>query len=61
MAISSFKELEKIKDAYYVYRMIPTFYHLAKFKESKTKKLIKYYINNSEYLISYNAKQALEV
>lgn len=59
IAISSFKELEKVKDAYYVYRIIPTFYYLSKFQESKTTKLIEEYSKHSEYLISYNAKQAL--
>lgn len=60
IAISSFEELEKNKDTYCVYRLIPAFYYLAKFQESKTTKLLEEYSKNSEYLISYNAKQALE-
>lgn len=59
IAISSFKELEKSKDAYYIYRVIPTFYYLAKFQEQKTTKLLEEYSKHSEYLISYNAKQVL--
>jgi hypothetical protein len=61
IAISSFKEIEKIKDAYYVYRIIPTFYYLSKFKLSETTELIQEYSKHSEYLISYNAKQNLEM
>lgn len=59
IAISSFKELEKVKDVNYVYRIIPTFYYLSKFQEPKTTKLIEEYSKHSEYLISYNAKQVL--
>jgi hypothetical protein len=59
IAIASFKEIEKIKDAYYVYRIIPTFYYLVKFQESKITKLIEEYSKHPEYLISYNAKQVL--
>jgi hypothetical protein len=59
IAISSFKELEKPKDAYFVYRVIPTFYYLAKFQEPEIERLLEEYTKHSEYLISYNAKQAL--
>lgn len=59
VAISSFEELEKFKDAYYVYRIVPTFYYLAKFQEPEIIKLIQKYTTNSDYLISYNAKQVL--
>lgn len=59
IAIGSFKEIDKIKDAYHVYAISGAFYYLAKFKNEKTKQLLKEYTSHPEYLISYNAKQAL--
>lgn len=61
IAVSSVKEMDNKKDAYYVYKLTSAFYYLAKFKTEKTKQLIKEYASHSEYLISYNAKQALEI
>jgi hypothetical protein len=60
-AVSLVKEMDNKKDAYYVYKLTPAFYYLAKFKNEKTKQLIKGYTSHPEYLISYNAKQALEI
>lgn len=61
IAISTFKEIDKIKDAYYVYAVSGAFNYLAKFKNEKTKQLLKEYTSHPEYLISYNAKQSLEM
>lgn len=61
IAIESFEEIEKLNDAYFIYRIIPTFYYLASFNNPKTKKLIVKYTNHNEYLISYNAKQSLNM
>jgi hypothetical protein len=61
IAISLVKEMDNKKDAYYVYKLTSAFYYLAKFKNEKTKQLIREYTSNPEYLISYNAKQALEL
>jgi hypothetical protein len=60
IAISAFKEIDNIKDAYHVYAVSGTFYHLSKFKNERIKQIIKEYTSHSEYLISYNAKQYLE-
>ncbi len=48
--------MDNKKDAYYVYKLTSAVYHLAKFKNEKTKQLIKEYTSHPEYLISYNAK-----
>lgn len=61
IAINSFKEIDKIKDAYYVYEISGAFIYLAKFKNRKTKQLITEYASHPDYLISYNARQALEI
>ena len=59
IAINAFKDLEKLKDAYYVYRLLPMFYYLREFKNETTDAIIKEYVNHSEYLLSSNAKQVL--
>lgn len=61
IAVSLVKEMDNKKDAYYVYKLTSAFYYLAKFKNEKTKQLIKEYTSHPEYLISYNAKQALVI
>jgi hypothetical protein len=61
IAINSVKEMDNKRDAYYVYKLTSAFYYLAKFKTEKTEQLIKEYASHPEYLISYNAKQALEI
>lgn len=61
IAVSLVKEMDNKKDAYYVYKLTSAFYYLAKFKNEKTKQLIKEYTSHPEYLISYNAKRALEM
>jgi len=61
IAISSAKELDNKKSAYYVYELSNAFNYLARFKNEKTKQIIKKYTLHPEYLISYNAKQALEL
>jgi hypothetical protein len=32
IAINAFKDLEKNRDAYYIYRLLPMFYYLRKFR-----------------------------
>lgn len=61
IAVSLVKEMDNKKDAYYIYKLTSAFYYLAKFKNEKTKQLIKAYVSHPDYLISYNAKQALEI
>lgn len=61
IVVNLVKEMDNKKDAYYVYKLTSAFYYLAKFKNEKTKQLIKEYASHPEYLISYNAKQALEI
>jgi len=59
IAVGLVKEMDNKKDAYYVYMLSSAFYYLAKFKNEKTQQLLKEYSSHPEYLISYNAKQAL--
>lgn len=59
IAVNSVKEMDNKRDPYYVYKLISAFHYLAKFKNKKTNQLIKEYISNPEYLISSNAKEAL--
>jgi S-adenosylmethionine synthetase len=59
IAISSVKEMDNKKDAYYVYKLTSAFYYLAKFNNEKANQFIKDYLSHREYLISYNARQAL--
>ena len=61
IAINQFKRIDSNKDAYHVYAVSGAFYHLAKFKNEKTRQLIKEYVNRPELLISSNAKRALEM
>ena len=61
IAVSSVKQMDNKKDAYYIYKLTSAFYYLAKFKNEKTTHLIKEYTSHPEYLISYNAKQALGI
>jgi hypothetical protein len=61
IAVSLVKEMDNKKDAYYVYKLSSAFYYILKFKNEKTKQLIKEYASHPEYLISYNAQQALEL
>ena len=60
IAVNLVKEMDNKKDAYYVYKLASAFYYLAKFRTGKTEQLLKEYTSNPEYLISYNAEQALE-
>lgn len=61
IAISLVKEMDNKKDAYYVYKLSSAFYYLAKFKNEKINRLLMDYSLHPKYLVSYNAKQALEV
>jgi hypothetical protein len=59
VAVNSVNQLANKKDAYYIYELSSAFYYLGRFKTEKTKQLIKEYTSHPEYLIAYNAKQAL--
>jgi HEAT repeat protein len=59
IAVSSVKEMDNKRDAYYIYKLTSAFYYLAKFKNEKTNQLIKEYTSDPEYLISSNAREAL--
>ncbi len=61
IAISSFKNISRRKDSYYIYGLIPAFYYLAKFKNPEINKIIEEYTNHKEYLVSYNAKRYLDL
>lgn len=60
IAISSFLKLDDEKnDSYYIYKLIPAFSFLAKFKNNKADKLIERYITHNEFLVANSAKRAL--
>lgn len=60
IAIIVIRKIDNKRDAYYVHKLTSAFYYLSKFQEPKTTKLLEEYSKHSEYLVSYNAKQALE-
>lgn len=60
IAINLFKKMDNKNDAYYVYKLVSAFYYLSKFKNSKINNIIKEYTEHPEYLVSYNAKKALQ-
>lgn len=53
VSIDAFKNLSDL------YQKINAFYYLRKFKDSLTDEIIKEYIVHPNYLLAYNAKQAL--
>jgi len=55
IAIGSFHNLNNS------YQIISAFYYLVKFKNPMADSLVKEYLNSSDYLLSYNAKRALEI
>jgi len=59
IAVASFEQLDGNKNPYYVYQVIPAFYHLVKLKSSVVNNIIKRYTAHKEILISFNAKEAL--
>jgi len=59
IATGVIRKIDNKNDAYYVHKLTSAFYYLAKFQEPDTIKLLEEYSRHSEYLISYNAKQAL--
>ena len=61
IAINATRQLDNKKSGYYVYNLSSAFYYLAKFKNEKIKEFIEEYTLRPEQLISYNAKQALEI
>ena len=60
IAISSVKKMDNHKDPYYVYKLTTAFYYLVRFKNPEIDEIIKSYVNHKEYLVSYNAKRALD-
>jgi hypothetical protein len=61
VALNSVNQMDNKKDAYYIYKLSSAFYYLAKFKNERTKQFIEEYTSHPEYLIAYNAKQALSM
>jgi hypothetical protein len=61
VAIAAFRKLETMKDAYHVYRLLPMFYKLRKFHAPETDRILEEYTRNSDFLLSYNSKQALRM
>jgi len=59
IAIESFKKIESIKDAYFVFRLLSAFYYLSRFKDERANELIAAYTDHGDFLLSYNAKIAL--
>lgn len=53
VVIDCFKQLTN------VYELIPMFQYLKKFNSPEIRRLIKSYVDHKDYLVSYNAKQAL--
>jgi hypothetical protein len=43
------------------YSITSAFYYLKKFEDSKVNDLIKEYVNHPDYLVSCNAKRALDL
>ncbi len=58
IAVNLVKQMDK-KDAYYTYKLIHAFFYLAKFKSEKTKQIFQEYRSHPDFLVSYNAKEAL--
>ena len=61
IAVKLIEQIDDIGDAYYVYKLTPAFYYLASFKNDKTRKILMSYTTHPQYLVSYNAKQALRL
>jgi hypothetical protein len=59
IAITSFRKLDDNKNPYYVYILPSAFYYLIKFRSTIVNSIIEEYVNHKDYLIAYNAKQAL--
>jgi hypothetical protein len=59
IAIELTKQMDTKKEPYYKYDLISAFYYLATFKNGKTNEVLKEYSTHPDYLISYNARQAL--
>jgi hypothetical protein len=58
--LSDFALLDNKNDSYYVYKLIDAFDDLIKFKDPVVNQYIQRYTTHKEYLVSYNAKKALE-
>jgi hypothetical protein len=56
MKIIALKEMDGVTEKY---SLIETFYHLAKFADSRINEKIRNYINHKDYLIAYNARTSL--
>ncbi len=59
VATNSIKEMDNKNDPYYIYNPSNAFYYLLKLNRPETNKILENYSDHNEYLISYNAKQAL--
>ena len=59
VALLAFKNMDNSSDSYYVYKLGPAFYHLARLKNQEVNELIQTYCSHTELLIAHNAKQAL--
>lgn len=61
IAIKSVKQIDSKNDAYYKYILPSALHYLAKFKNEKTNRILQEYINDPDFVISYNAKRYLNL
>ena len=59
IGIEAFKQISNKSSIYAKYSIVSGIHYLKQFEDSKTNNLIREYANHRDYLISYNAKQAL--
>ncbi len=59
IAISTFNNIEKKEDAYTNYSLIQAFYYLVKFNSKRLNLILEEYSSHKNYLLSFNANQAL--
>ena len=58
-AINAVKKMDNKDDSYRKFRLINSFFYLAKFNNKRTEDLIKSFVADVDFLISYNAKRML--
>lgn len=61
VAINAFKRNDNPKDPYREFIILRDFYTLIKCDDKRINELIEQYVNDPQYLVSYNAKRALSM
>ncbi len=59
VALEAFRCVEAHQDAYQVYALLPCFYYLSSFEGVEVDSVLAAYAHHANYLVSYNAKQAM--